>query len=271
MSSHRDKMRRRLEAKGDNEGDSLKNSAFHFADKEFHSSPSYRRAKVTSTQFSEIEEIDIRVMSVERMGDIREVLFRPYEGLDIGSYLEFDGETWLIYDRFGSRDSGKVKAMVERCTEELRWRETPTSPVKTHLCVASATQLGSKANQGKNLLEWNKFDVRLPLGQIFVFVESNEDTRNLKLSQRFILGSNAYEITGIDDVTSTGKQGYGFIQITMSVTIKRELDDLVNKVAHNTFDTLEEQTDDTDSQTDGNRTASTEEEPDNDDGGGRLW
>jgi hypothetical protein len=244
MSDYRDKMRRRMEAKGNNEGESMKNNAYVFADKNFHKSPTYRRAKVTSYQHPEIDEIDVRVMSVERMGDIREVLFRPYEGLGIGSYLEFDEEVWMIYDRYGSVSSGKTKVMVERCTEELRWGADPydAEGINRIRCVASATQLGSKANQGKNLLEWNKYDVRLALGQIFVFVERNDLTKTLEVNQRFILGSNAYEIVGIDDVTSTTADGYGYIQITMSVTTKRDEDnfDPAFKCAYNDFSELPE-------------------------------
>jgi hypothetical protein len=219
--------------KGDNEGESIKSNSTVFANKNFHKSPTYRRMAVKSFKNPDLTEIDARVMSIERMGDIREILFKPYEGVDVGSYLTFDGDTWLVYDMYGSIEGGKVKVTAEKCTEELRWLNAE-GLLEQEYCVASATQLGSKANQGKNALEWNKFDVRLPLGQIFVFVQRNQLTKQLAMSQRFILGSNAYEITGIDDVTSTDVNGFGFVQITMSLTTKRhEKDDFVNKIAHN--------------------------------------
>lgn len=228
-----------MNARGKNEGESIKRNATEFANKNFHKSPSYRRMKVKSHKQPELTEIDARVMSIERMGDIREILFRPYEGVDVGCYLTFDGDTYLVYDKFGSIGAGKVKVLAEKCTEKLRWKDG-NGTYFDEFCVASATQLGSKANQGKNALEWNKFDVRLPLGQIFVFVERNNKTQSLRLSQRFILGSNAYEITGIDDVTSTDVDGYGFVQVTMSVSTRRESDDFKTKIADNTKPTVVE-------------------------------
>lgn len=234
MSEHRDKMRRRMNARGNNDGESLQSNLYEIANQTFDKSPTYRRMLVQSHQFPELKEIDARVMNIERMGDIREIIFRPYEGVDVGTYLTFDGETWLVYDRWGSIDGGKIKVQVERCTEKLRWKDK-AGKMHEQFCVASATQLGSKANQGKNALEWNKFDVRLPLGQIFVFIEKNDVTKNLHLNQRFILGSNAYEVVGVDDVTSTSIAGYGFLQITVSVTTKNDKDDLPNKIAFNDY------------------------------------
>lgn len=245
MSDYRDKAKRRMNARGDHEGESIHRNAVEFANKNFHKSPTYRRMKVKSFKRPELKEIDARVMSIERMGDIREILFRPYEGVDVGCYLTFDENTYLVYDMYGSIDAGKVKVLAEKCTEKLRWKDGNGDYFEEY-CVASATQLGSKANQGKNALEWNKFDVRLPLGQIFVFVERNNKTKSLKLSQRFILGSNAYEVTGVDDVTSTDVEGYGFIQVTMSVTTKQDKDNFETKVAYNKSST------ETPAETDGN-------------------
>ncbi len=255
MSEHRDKMRRRMAHKDNNEGESLKNNSVVFAQKNFHKSPSYRRMAVNSIKYPTLTEIDARVMSIERMGDIREILFRPHEGVEVGAYLTFDGDTWLVYDMYGSIDSGKSKVIVERCTEKLRWKDANDVSHEVY-CVASATQLGSKSNQGKNALEWNKYDVRLPLGQIFVFVQRNELTEQLTMSQRFIFGSNAYEITGFDDVTSTGADGLGFIQITVAITTKRDEDDFENKIAYNKLDV---------------NTDNPLDEQSEEDKGGRIW
>lgn len=235
MSDYRDKMRRRMEPRGTNEGESLWSNTTEFANKNFHKSPTFRRMGVQSFEYPDIKEIDARVMKIERMGDIREVLFRPYEGVNIGTYLFFDDEIWLVYDKYGSRGSGKVKVLVERCTEKVRWKDA-AGTYHEEYCIASATQLGSKANQGKNMLEWNKYDVRLPLGQLFVFVEKNPTSSQIAMSQRFIFGSNAYEVLGIDDVTSTGVEGFGYIQITVGITPKSDQDDFETKIAFNKYD-----------------------------------
>lgn len=266
MSDYRDKMKRRLEYKGMDEGQSLQSNATEFANKKFTQSPSYRRMGVKSFKQPDLTEIDARVMTIERMGDIREILFRPYEEVDVGAYLTFDNDIWLVYDKFGSAQAGKSKVLVEKCTEKLRWKDADENYFEEY-CVASATQLGSKANQGKNALEWNKFDVRLPLGQIFIFVERNDKTKQVAMSQRFILGSNVYEVTGYDDVTSISADGYGYIQITVSVTTKRDADDFDKKIAFNKYaedlTVIPEETD--------MKMLTTSEETKEKPQGGRIW
>src|SRR5690606_7997003 len=80
-----------------------------------------------------------------------------------------------------------------------------------------------------------KYDVRLPIGQLFVSVEKNDTTEEIGLNHRFIFGRNVYEITGMDDITTVNDEGYGIIQYTAKITTKREEDDFVNNIAHNAY------------------------------------
>src|SRR5690606_14472305 len=99
----------------------------------------------------------------------------------------------------------------------------------------SATDLGSKARQSKNDIEWNKYDVRLPAGQLFVSVEKNSITETIELNHRFIFGRNVYEVVGIDDITTTNDEGYGIIQFTVKITTKSSKDDFEKQIAHNDY------------------------------------
>lgn len=235
MGNHLDKYKQRLLRNGSNSGEAYTNNTIAFIDNTFHASPTFRVLEVLSTEFPHITGMDARVVEVERMGSLREVLFRPHEGLNVGTYIKFDNDTWLISDVWGSIEANNFKAVVQKCNRKLRWKDK-NNTVKDIDCIASATPLGSKSNQGRNDIEWNKYDVRLPLGQLFVYMECNDMTKAVKINQRFIFGSNVYEVFGIDDTTLVDKNGFGIIQLTVKITTKREEDDFLNQIAFNVYD-----------------------------------
>jgi len=237
MSEFFDKYKNRLTRNGNDIGDVYKNNTIAFIEATFQASPTFRVLEVSSVEFPEITEMDARVVEVERMGSLREVLFRPNQGLNVGTYIKFDNETWLIFDKYGGIETG-MKALVERCNRTLKWKDKD-GVIKDVDCIASSADLGSKAKQGRNEIEWNKYDVRLPLGQLYVFVESNADTQTIELGDRFIFGSNVYTVDGIDDTTSIDNNGYGIIQMTIKITTRQEGDDFANRIAVNKY-TVEE-------------------------------
>jgi hypothetical protein len=233
-----DKYNRRLWRFGKNSGESFHNSTINFINTTFHASPTFRVLKVSSIEFPDINEIDARVIEIERMGTLREVLFRPRQGLNIGTYVEFEDDTWLAYDKWGSLESANLKLLIQKCNRILQWKNLDGSVVKFD-CVASATPLGSKSNQGKNDIEWNKYDVRLPIGQLFIFVSRNELTKHIRMNQRFIIGSNVYEVFGIDETTLVDKSGFGVIQFTVKISTKHNKDDFETGIAYDKYEVIE--------------------------------
>lgn len=234
MSNHIDKYRRRLGRSGNDVGEVYNNNTIAFIESTFHSSPTFRRMTVNSFQFPEIKEIDARIVEVERMGSLREAILRPSHYLDVGAYVNFDGEDYLVYDRHGGTGATNMKLTLARCNRTLKWVNS-NGELREVFCVASATDLGSKAKQSKNEIEWNKYDVRLPIGQLFIFVEINDNTKNINLNNRFIFGRNVYEVTGIDDITGINSDGYGIIQLTIKITPKNGKDDFINGIAFNEY------------------------------------
>jgi hypothetical protein len=225
-----DKYRKRLTRNGTNVGHAYASNTIAFIEATFASSTTFRVLKVKSTQFPDIKEIDARVVEVERLGTLREVLFRHNQGLDIGTYVEFDENIWLITDKWGSKESF-LKVMVQKCNRTLKWKEG--SDIREIDCIASANPLGSKANQGKNEIEYNQYDVSLQSGQMFCFVELNDITEKIKVNQRFIFGSHVYEVVGLDDTSTVDKNGFGILQMTLNVTTERSTDDFENRIAYN--------------------------------------
>jgi hypothetical protein len=250
MAGHFDKYKRRLERNGNDIGEVYKNNTIAFIEATFHASPTFRVLEVKSSKNPEVTEMDARVVEVERLGTLREVILRPNDNLDIGTYVTFDGETWVIFDKYGSAGTGSsIKLVVAKCNRTIKWKGKDGKVVE-HDCVASSMDLGSKAKQARNEIEWNKYDVRLPLGQLFVFVETNRDTDNIRLNDRFIFGRNVYEVVGIDDTTMVEKDGYGIIQLTVKIATIRTEDDFESRIAYNGY-TVEETTNPTDNTNDG--------------------
>ena len=223
-----DKYKSRIRRNGENVGDAYNNNTIALIESTFHASPTFRVIGVSSTEMPLVTEMDARVVEVERMGSLREILFRPTdESLNVGAKVIFDGETWLIFDKFG-----KNKALAEACNRMLKWRDRDGSLIEVD-CIASAMDLGSKAKQSRNEIEWNKYDVRLPLGQLFVFAELTDETKKIRLNDRFVFGAKVYEVVGIDDTTTVSRSGFGVIQLVVKVTTIKEEDDFVNGIALN--------------------------------------
>lgn len=230
------KYKRRMSRNGDNVGEVYKNNTIAFIEATFHTSPTFRVMEVESIQFPNIKEIDARIVEVERMGSLREAILRPSQFLETGAYVYFDNEDYIVFDRHGGTGATNVKLTLARCNRQLKWYDKDGVLNNMH-CVASATDLGSKSKQSKNEIEWNKYDVRLPLGQLFVFVEISEKTQSIDLNDRFIFGRNAYEVTGIDDITGMNAEGYGILQLTIKINPAKIKDDFTNGIAYNEYRT----------------------------------
>lgn len=225
------KYRDRLSRNGQNVGEVYENNTNLFIESKFSQSPTFRILDVNSYENPTITVMDARVIKVERLGSLREILFRPSSnGLNVGAYVSFDDETWLIFDKYDKR-----KVLAEKCNRTLKWKDMNGILLEFD-CIASSMDLGSKAKQAKNEIEWNKFDVRLPVGQLFVFIEARDETKSIGLNHRFIFGKKVYEVVGIDDTTMVDKNGFGIIQFVIKVTTIKEEDNFETGIAFNFYD-----------------------------------
>ena len=225
----------RVNADGKSVGESLKNNTLNFIDKKFKDAPTYRLAKVyKNNDFTNYSEIDTRVLEINRMGSLRTILLRPSKNLDIGNTLFFDGNYWLVYDKYGSVEDN-VKLTVSKINSNLKWIDA-NDKVCTVPCVSSSSYLGSKSRVNSNNIDYNMFDVRLPTGQIMVFAEINKETKKIDLNHRFIFGRRVYEVTGIDDVSMVDDNYYGVLQFTLEMTIiQSDNDNFETGIAYNEY------------------------------------
>lgn len=233
MSDYLNRYKSRLGYYGKNTGESLNSNTIAFVNANFKNAPTYRLVDVYKYG-EDVKQMDARVIEVERLGTLREIVLRPNETLDIGTYIKFDSDVWLLYDKYGETGSLSIKLLAIKCNNTLKWKMNDGNISEVN-CTASTTDIGSKARQSKNEIIWNKYDVTLPAGQLFVTVEANELTKTITLNDRFIFGTNPYQITGIDDVTGVDINGYGLIQFTVTIDTRRINDDFVNRIAENNY------------------------------------
>lgn len=230
MGNYLDNYRKRVNQNASDIGDSLKYRSQDYYNRKFIESPNYRSATVSSYEYPTIKKIDIHATSIERMGGIKNVIFRPNQELGFGSYLTFDNGIWLIYDMF--KNTVATKAIVQECNTHLKWIDekgiTHEKP-----CYSGASDLGSKAKQSRSEVAWNKYDVRLASGQLFCYVEMDDNTSKIEIDQRLIFGDKVYKVVGYDATTLTSMEGFGVVYFTLQITPKREADDFVNGIADN--------------------------------------
>lgn len=197
----------------------------------FDDSPTYREIDVYRDEVS-IGRFGVRVNMIERMGNIRNLLLKPNEDLNVGNMTMFEERTWLIFDKFGHRSSG-VKVTAMRTNYNLKWIDR-NGILHAKRCYASSSDIGSKSKQSRANIEYNKYDVRLPFGQLYIFVEVTEDTKGIDLNQRFIINNIAYEVIGVDNTTHVEDE-YGIIQYTVKRVTKHPKDDFELGIAYNQY------------------------------------
>lgn len=197
----------------------------------FDDSPTYREIEVHEYEES-IGTYGVRVNMIERMGNIRSIILKPDEDLNVGNMTMFEDRTWLIFDKFGHRDTG-VKLTAMRTNYNLKWIDRD-GILNAKRCYASSSDIGSKSKQSRANIEYNKYDVRLPFGQLYIFIEVTDETEKIGLNQRFIINKIAYEVIGVDNTTHV-EDGYGIIQYTVKRVTRHPKDDFELGIAYNDY------------------------------------
>lgn len=197
----------------------------------FDDSPTYREIEVYEQEES-IGTYGVRVNMIERMGNIRSILLKPDKDLNVGNMTSFEGRDWLIFDKFGHVSSG-VKVTAMRTNYLLKWIDRD-GVLNIKRCYASSSDIGSKSKQSRANIEYNKYDVKLAYGQLYIFIEVTENTRRINLNHRFIINDIVYEVIGVDNTTHV-EDGYGIIQYTVKRITRNPKDDFEFGIAHNNY------------------------------------
>lgn len=221
----------RTEAHGSNLKERYEKDTDRFIMESFENSPTYREIEVYQ-QGSYVGIKGVRVNMIERMGNIRNLLLKPGDDLWVGNMARFEQRDWLLYDKFGYHEVG-VKMTAMRTNYTLKW-ESKKGGTYNVKCYASSSDIGSKSKQSRANIEFNKYDVKLPYGQLYIFMEMSEASMEIDLNHRFIINGIVYEVIGLDNTTHV-ENNYGIIQFTVKRTTRNPKDNFELGIAYNEY------------------------------------
>lgn len=230
MKKMDDLLAKQRERLGAPQKDGVKNAYIdntaNYVNTTFNNSPSHKKVRVF-IKGEEPREEDAHILDIGRMGNIRECIFRPFVDIPLGTYLEFSDIKWLSFDRYDNHIT--PKHTVAQCNRKLKFKKY--GKVYEVDVFATATDIGSKSKQSRNEVDWNKYDVRMPIGQMFLYMQTNEISELIQIDDRFIVSGRAWKVSGFDNVTLTDREGVGVTFITLKNELLREGDDLENGIA----------------------------------------
>jgi hypothetical protein len=133
------------------------------------------------------------------------------DSFKVGSIVEFQNKNWIVLAT-DANNPIYLLGIMRCCSADLKWDNF------VHPCIVATKNLTVNYSQY----------VLLPEGTINVTAQLNDETKTIKLNQRFIFGSSAFYVTGIDDFTIPE-----LLQLTLKVTLIDDNDNLVEDIANN--------------------------------------
>lgn len=154
-------------------------------------------------------EHQARIANGDRLEDL-EALFLPQAQIEMGQLVQFDDTNWLIS---ATQLQGVVpKAVLKRCNYELEWTANGIH-YSQFAKVQNYYTLDMYDNEAKTLM-----DLDVPKGGIFVYMSVNDITNTIKIGQQFVINGQAFDVTGVDNLTHT-IDGRGMVKYTCDIVV----------------------------------------------------
>jgi len=128
-------------------------------------------------------------------------------------WKNYNTEKWLVLsDNLRNRDYTKV--IMQKCNYDIKFNFKGT--IKQFPAIVDSRVFDIETNQY----------VSIPAGKIVVTMQSNADSENIKINDRFIKMKNAWKVTGIDRTKN------GLIILHCDLDGITSSDDVVNEIAN---------------------------------------
>ena len=154
----------------------------------------------------------INNLSVNRQADLRTIATK--EEIKRGDLINWDGENWLIISEIGQKRYSYYKGIIQKCNYNIKFNFEGT--IKEFPAIVDSKVFDTETNQF----------FRVPAGKIVVTIQSNVDSENINIGQRFIKMKQAWKVTGIDRT----KNGLLILHCDLDAIILS--DDLENEIAN---------------------------------------
>lgn len=176
-----------------------------------------------------LSDIRFTQLATQQTDDTKIVLFDEpkIDYFPIGAKLETMGSTWICTNP-SNLSSTLTSAVVHRCNVSYNLYDYYGNIITEPIVLEKVTMMGNdNAEKPQNLVMME--------GYFNVICQLNENTRQLGLNQRIILGSTAYFITGFNDFYQEFSGDYGSTHIlyfTVRIEEPQENDDVQNHIAN---------------------------------------
>jgi hypothetical protein len=154
----------------------------------------------------------INNLPVNRQADIRTIATK--EEIKRGDLINWDGGNWLIISEIGHKRYTYYKGIIQRCNYNIKFNFQGT--IKEFPAIVDSRVFDVETNQY----------LSIPAGKIVVTMQSNVDSENINIGQRFIKMKTAWKVTGIDRTKN------GLLILWCDLDTITASDDVVNEVAN---------------------------------------
>lgn len=164
----------------------------------------------------------------QQTDDTKNILFAEEKiyYFPIGAKLETMGSTWICVNP--SNLSGvHTTALVRRCNTSYNLYDYYGNILTEPIILEKITMMGNDNDKPQNLVMMD--------GYFNVICQLNDNTKQLGLNQRIILGSKAYHITGFNDFYQEFSGDYDSTHIlyyTVRIEEPNQYDDVTNHIAN---------------------------------------
>lgn len=166
--------------------------------------------------------------STKRVDDFKQVLIpdMAVDYLPIGAKIKTMGSTWLVINPSNLSADGLATSVVARCNATYNSYDYYGNIIVEPIVVEKYSMQGNDNVNSINLV--------LMDGYFNITCQLNDNTRNLGINKRIILGDKPYYITGFTDFIQefTGdRESVRLITFTARIDEATKNDDLVNFIA----------------------------------------
>lgn len=201
----------RLESYGASIEDAQRKQTIDIINNSFQDSPFYKKLYINNAL------TECRIIDTDK-SFVKKLLFLPGIIKNIGEMVLINDNSWLIAD--SQNNDMFSRALIQLCNEKLKWKDK-NNITQDYSCIVT------KSNLMKFDTDETKY-INILEGSFFIYVTNDENTINIEPNTRIILGSQAYQIVGMNDVTNKG-----IIEFSVRIDTKRDSDDFINKIADN--------------------------------------
>lgn len=144
------------------------------------------------------------------LSDDKYVIAKNENHIDVGDYLYWRDHMWMIFTKEFKTIPTHQQAKVKETNEIIKWIRDGKI-VNNGIGWWAYVKSNTLYTMGVSETPY----IHVPDAKMMMYMQNNDDTRQLKMNERIFVGSNVYKIKFIDDVSREGLISYLLDQDTI--------------------------------------------------------